>query len=135
MGNALAAEARTATEDPTEASEDLVRTIRRLLDSQQIRVARETAVRGAELFPGHPWLAKANKVLSSRKATPRPARDLGVDRRKEYEWLRENRDAYERRWVALLEGDLIACADSFEEVLQEVRSRDLKARPLVHLVA
>ncbi len=135
MGKALAAEPRTATEELTETSEGLARTIRMQLERQQIRAARETAARGVELFPGHRWLARADKVLNSRKATPRPARDLGVDRCKEYEWLRKNQEKYGGRWVALLEGNLITCADSFEEVLQEVRGLDLKARPLVHHVA
>ncbi len=135
MGHALATEPKTAVEELTDTSEDLVRTIRELLERQQIRAAKETAARGVALFPGHRWLAKADRVLNSCKATPRPARDLGVDRRKEYEWLRKNHIAYQGRWVALLEGDLITCADSFEAVLQVVRSRDLKARPLVHHVA
>ena len=132
MMGTLVTEPRTIAK---ETPEDLVRTIRKLLDSQQIWAAQETAARGSELYPGHSWLAKANNVLNSRKATPRPARDLGVDRQKEYEWLRENQDRYKDRWVALLEGDLVACADSFEDLLQEVSSRDLKARPLVQHIA
>ena len=128
----IATEPRTVAE---ESSEDLVRTIRKLLDSQEIWAAKETAARGAELFPGDPWLAKADKVLNSCKTTSRPARDLGVDRRKEYEWLRENQERYRDRWVALLEGKLVACAGSFEDLLHGVSSRDLKVRPLVHHIA
>lgn len=132
MSNSLATEPITIVE---ETSEDLIQAIRGLLDSQQIRAAKEMAARGAKFFPERPWLVKADKVLNSCKATSKPARDLGVDRRKEYEWLRKNQDAYKDRWVALLEGNLIACADSFEEVMQEVGSQYLKARPLVHHIA
>ncbi len=116
------------------SADDLVRKVRSLLNGQELTAAKEAAARGARLFPGHRWLAQANKVLNPSKVTTRLARDEGVDRGKEYDWLRQNREKYQGKWVVLLEDELIACADSFEDVVRVARSRDLKARPLVHHV-
>lgn len=121
-------------EEPEASSDDLVRKIRRLLDSQEIAAAKEAAAGGAELFPGHPWLEQANEVLNPTRVTVTPARDRGFDRRKEYDWLHQNRKEYQGRWIVLLEDQLLACADSFEDAVGQVRSHDLEARPLVHHV-
>ncbi len=114
--------------------DELTRKVRMLLDSQRIAAAKEAAARGAELFPGHPWLEQANKVLNPTRVTVSPARDRGFDRRKEYDWLRRNREEYQGRWVVLLEDRLLASANSFEDAVGQVRPGDLKARPLVHHV-
>lgn len=124
----------SVTEPRRNSADDLVRKVRSLLDGQELTAAKAAAAHGAKLFPGHHWLAQANKVLNPSKVTTRPARDPGIDRGKEYDWLRQNREEYQGKWVVLLEDELIACADSFEEVVRVARSRDLKARPLVHHV-
>lgn len=108
--------------------------IRALLEGDQILAAKREARRRAELFPDHPWLQQANRVLNPTRVVAVPARDQHVDWKKEYDWLRRNRDEYRGKWVALVEGELIACSDSFDDVVRQARERDLKVTPLVHRV-
>jgi hypothetical protein len=116
------------------AAEKLAGKIRSLLDSQKLVAAMREAARGAKLFPGHAWLRQANRVLNPSKVAAVPARDQEMDRRKEYDWLRRHRDEYRGQWVALMEDELIASSESFDEVLRDVRARRLTTHPLVHRV-
>ncbi len=70
MCNALPDEPRTAIEGLTATSEGLVRSIRRLLDSQQIRATEETAARGKKLLSRPSLACGGGQVLSSRQGTP-----------------------------------------------------------------
>ncbi len=115
-------------------AEEFAGKIRSLLDGQKLVAAMREAARGAKLFPGDSWLRQADRVLNPRKVSVVPARDQHLDRRKEYEWLRRHRDEYRGKWVALMEDELIASSESFDEVLREVRARRLAAHPLVHRV-
>jgi len=132
--NPTSTEPRRRTDSRKPSAAALARKIRALLDDQQIVAAKEAAARGAKLFPDHKWLRQADKVLNPTRVTVVPARDRGADRRKEYDWLRNHREEYQGKWVVLLEDALIACGDSFEDVVGRARSRDFKARPLVHHV-
>ena len=134
MSPSVSIEPRRRADSLRTSAGALMRKVRSLLNEQQIMAAKETAAHGAKLFPEHPWLQQADKVLNPTRVTATPARDRGVDRRKEYDWLRRHREQYQGKWVVLLEDELIACGDSFEDVVQQARSRDLKARPLVHHV-
>jgi len=131
---APAAEESVAAKSGLSSAEDFRLTIRSLLESQRFAEARQAAARAAGLFPDHPWLRQADRVLNPSGVTVVPARDRDTDRRKEYDWLRRHQAEYRGRWVALLGDELIACSDSFDEVLGAVRARELKARPLVHRV-
>ena len=115
-----------------QTAEDFVHTLETLLDLQRFAAARQLAARAAAKFPQHPWLAKTDRVLNSKKVTSRPA--SGPARTKEFDWLRRNSGAYRGKWVALSGDRLIVSSDSAAEVVREIRSRDLEAPPLVHRV-
>ncbi len=117
-----------------ESAEDLVVAIGQLLDAGEFVAAQRTAARAAEAFGEHPWLRRAHKVLNPGVATVRPGRDHQRDRKKELDWLRHHSDAYRGKWVALLEGRLLAAAESFEELMDSIPGPELQARPLVHHV-
>jgi hypothetical protein len=57
---------------------------------------------------------------------------LDVDRSEEFQWLKENAETYSGRWVAVSRNELVADAPTLKELLQEIGSRALDRRPLVH---
>lgn len=127
--------AGTASASTSSSAAELVAAIESLLQSQQFLAARQVAARAAKAHSGHPWLELANRVLNPTRIAARPSSDNGIDRSKELDWLRSRSSEHRGKWVALLGDELIACADSFDEVLREVRSRDLADHPLVHRIA
>lgn len=111
-------------------AEHLVERIRSLLEAQELLAAQREASRAAEEHPEHPWLQQANRVLNPSRVTTAPA--SGADRRREFEWLRRNRETYRGQWVALLGDELIAADRDFDVVLHQVRANAPNANPLVH---
>ncbi len=136
MGSTASAEAldfEAITDGSEESAEDFVSAIRSLLASEQARDARRMAACAAARFAGHPWLRKADRVLNPSRITAEPAQ--APDRTREFAWLRQHSTEYRGRWVALLGDDLLAAAEDLDEVLRELRGRDLETHPLVHRVA
>jgi hypothetical protein len=95
--------------------------------------ARELAIEAAECFPEHIGLRKARRVLAEGGSAVVPGhRD--VNRDAEFRWLRDPPEWARGKWVALAGATVVASADTLDEVVRIVHSRQLPVPPLVHLV-
>ena len=112
--------------------EEFVEAIRALLASGEAGAARRAAADGAARFPDHPWLEKTNRIINPRKIASRPGN--AQDRTREFAWLRAHGTRFRGSWVALLEDELLASGPDLEPVLQELRSRGLESKALVHRI-
>lgn len=117
-------------ESPPTTVDEFVQAVRHLLANEEPTLARRTAAQGASRFPDDPWLARANRVLNPTRITSRPA--TAPDRTQEFAWLKRHGRQHRGQWVALLGDELLASGDELSDVLEVVRGRDLKAKPLVH---
>ena len=119
-----------AVEDSLTTADGFADAVRSYLGSGQAGEARRAAAQGAAAFPGDPWLRKANRVLNPSRIVSKPA--TAPDRTREFAWLRKHSAEYRGRWVALLGEELLSSGTELEDVLSEVRSRNLDTKPLVH---
>lgn len=97
------------------SEEDYERAMRLALTSGAHMVARELADRGAALYPGNAHLAKVSRILApARVVGTRPAGPYNPN--DDVEWLKANRRKYRGKWIAICGGELIAAADSLQEL-------------------
>ena len=122
----------TASE-AADRAEDLVCLIQSLLREGDLLGAKDAAARGVELFSGHPWLAKAERVLNPRGVTVGPSKSPRRDRAKEFAWLQHHSELYRGQWVALDGEQLVASGSQFDDVIEVVR-KNPDTHPLVHRV-
>ena len=113
--------------------ETFIEEIRRIMNSGTLRGAREVAEQGLALFPDHPklqhlhhWLRPPEVRVSSYWKT--------LDPRPNYEWLKKNAQEYCGKWVGLHNGELVAAADTLEEVLQAFGDRDPRGSLVHHIL-
>jgi hypothetical protein len=115
---------------PLTSADDFVRAIRSFLANAQAGAARQAAARGAVSFPDDLRLQKANRVLNPSRIVSRPA--TAPDRTGEFAWLRKHSAEFRGSWVALMGEELLSSGEKLEDVLGEVQSRSLGAKPLIH---
>ena len=77
--------------------------------------ARKLAEKGESRYPNDPEIIKYAKILAPPKTLdkdipPDPKIALNV------KWLKEHREEFHGKWVALRDGSVIAIADRFEEI-------------------
>lgn len=94
--------------------------IRALVESDRLYAARQlVAVSGSELVrdlaPLHSW----RRLLQPARVTRSASRDR--DRRSEFMWLKANSSQYRGKWVAVSGGELLAAADTYEEVSSRLK--------------
>lgn len=130
MSSAPAIPIPEAGESYPQSPADFMRLIRSRLANGQIFSARRAVARAAELFSDNAWIEKMNRALNPSRIETEPA--SAPDRTREFAWLREHGHEYGGQWVALLGDELLAVHTDLEEVLREIRSRNLEAHPLVH---
>jgi hypothetical protein len=107
--------------------------IRAIINSGTLRGAREVAERGLALYPDHPELKHVHHELRPFPVRSRP--DLRMDDpRPSYQWLEENADRYRGKWVGLDAGELVAAADTLDEVMKALRDRDPKSTLIHHFL-
>jgi hypothetical protein len=118
---------------PNPTPETFLEEIRRIINSGTLRGAREVAEQGLALYPEHPELQRLHRVLrpfevrvSSYWKTPDPLPN--------YEWLKKNAREYRGKWVGLDGGELVAAADTLEEVLQAFGERDPRGTLVHHIL-
>jgi hypothetical protein len=107
--------------------------IGRIIDSGTLRGAREVAEKGLALFPDHPELQRLHHVLRPFETRVSSYWKI-ADPRPSYEWLRKNAWNYRGKWVGLHKGELVAAADTLEEVLQAFGDRDPRASLVHHIL-
>jgi len=107
--------------------------IGRIIDSGTLRGAREVAEQGLALFPDHPELQRLHYALRPFEVRSVPGPNY-FDPTPNYEWLKKNAHAYRGKWVGLDLGELVAAADTFEEVLQALEDRDHRGTLVHHIL-
>lgn len=107
---------------------DIEQQILSLLAEGQIREAQELLESAGDRLPAD---SKLREVLGPARVLGRsPARDF--DRSAEFRWLKKNWEAYEGKWVALVEEDLVASTDTLQELRARLAELRLKREPLIH---
>lgn len=119
------------SQNPT--PESFLEEIRAILNSGTLRGAREVTERGLALYPDHPELRRLHHALRPYEVRINPEARIS-DPRPSYEWLNKNWATYEGKWVGLDKGELVAAADTLEEVLQALQGRDPKDTLVHHLI-
>jgi len=119
------------SQNPT--PESFLEEIHAIFNSGTLRGAREVAERGLALYPDHPDLQRLHYALRPFEVRVNPNARIS-DPRPNYEWLKKNWAAYQGKWVGLDKGELVAAADTLEEVLQALEGRDPKSSLVHHLI-
>ncbi len=131
---ARAAEAPTSSAVPSPARPaEILDHVRRLIGDGQVGTARRLLAAAARRFPDHPGIRLAKRILGKGKATPNPF--VQPTAAAESEWLDNPPDQARGKWVALIGSELIDMADSVEELMASLKSRNLRQLPLVHHLA
>jgi len=113
--------------------ETFIEEIRRIMNSGTLRGAREVAEQGLALFPDHPKLQHLHHWLRPPEVRSVPGPNYW-DPTPSYEWLKKNAHAYRGKWVGLHNGELVAAADTMEEVLQAFGDRDPRGSLVHHIL-
>ncbi|MCK6627859.1 MAG: hypothetical protein L6R45_22115 [Anaerolineae bacterium] len=96
-------------------SEELLRTIDLALSLELSSLAIKLAQQGQHLFPKHERIQQAARVLAppvGREVSTVYTQNLNASQL----WLREHAPEYRGRWVAVREGELVATAESLNEL-------------------
>lgn len=125
---------RTSTVLPPDAGPDTVSDeILVLLDQEKFKTARQMAAEALDRFPGHTRVRKIWGLFDNRgKAVVRPGNEPGTD--EEFAWLADPPKWARGKWIALVDSEAVASADTLAEVLESLRTMTLAKRPLVHRI-
>ena len=96
--------------------DELTAAIDGALSLEMASLAIELAQLGGRLFPDHERIQRAAQVLAPpvvRAVRPSRARGLNTS----MVWLEEHANQYRGQWVAVREGQLLAAAESLEELM------------------
>lgn len=102
---------------------DFVRGVRLALSAGAHLLARNLAIEGARLYPGHVELRKMTRILAPARvvnADVLPTPSVGANQA----WLRDHADEYKGQWVALREGTLLAAGATARGVWNRLESTD-----------
>jgi hypothetical protein len=114
--------------------ESFLEEMERIFNSGTLRGAREVAEHGLALYPNHPELRQAYHALRPFEVRINPHFKIS-DPRASYEWIKSNSGKFPGQWVALANGELVAVANSLDQILQAVRDRDPGKLLLHHFLA
>jgi hypothetical protein len=111
----------------TRPAEDFVQAVKLALKIGALQIARELASTGSKHFPEDEELKKAARILAPAKVQVvkgAPNTSWSANRA----WLQQHWNAYLGRWVALKNGELLAVADTLDDLIDqvgEVRGKDI----------
>jgi hypothetical protein len=101
-----------------------------LIEQSQIYAARRMLNAVPSSLVDDPQVARLRKALAQPVVRVSEKRD--TNRSREYQWIREHRQAYRGQWVALAEGGLLTGAPSLRQLLDQLRTLRPARPPLVH---
>jgi hypothetical protein len=107
--------------------------IRELVEADRVKAARELLAEALKRGDHGEDLSGWQRVLAPAK-TLKVGGELDVDRTLDFRWLDENEEAYRGQWVALRVGELLACAETLEEVLATLENNPRGKRALLHRI-
>lgn len=107
-----------------------------LLDEDRFGTARRMAAEALARFPDNGRVQGAWGIFENRnKARVNPAGPRQPSREKEFAWLRNPPSWAFGKWVALVDSEAVAVADTLAEVLATLKSKTFPKQPLVHRIA
>jgi len=118
---------------PDASPEDVFESLSKLLEEGHIGAARRLTAEAGRRFPDHDRIRLAKRVLNDGVATPDPY--VQPTAAAESEWLDHPPEEARGKWVALIGGELVGMADTVDELMESLASKDLKLIPLVHHLA
>lgn len=113
--------------------EDVFRLLHQFIEDGKIGKARRLTLEAERRFPDHARIRLAKRILNDGKATPSPVVEPTATA--ESEWLDNPPEQARGKWVALIGSELIAMADSMDELTGALKSKKLIQPPLVHHLA
>jgi hypothetical protein len=123
MGKAL----KVAHED-VEAS--WVSRIRERLEEADLKGARKLVAEALEAGAAGPRLERLQKLVAPTKVSLSPIK--GFNRSAELRWLEQHWKEYEGQWVAILGEDLVAHAETLDELLADLKAHPTAIPPILH---
>jgi hypothetical protein len=115
------------------AHSSYVERIRHHLEKDEVGAARRLVAEALREGVDEPGLKQWAEVLAPAKILglhPATGTDLRVDIR----WFDEHRHEYKGQWVAVARGELLAHAESYEELRARLAARAPGEHPLVHFI-
>lgn len=108
--------------------------VRHLVETERVGEARELVSEALRTTPGDQELLRWQCLLAAPKVTLRPR--TGIDRTREFEWLRTHSDAYRGKWVAVVGDRLLASASNLRTLLDRLSAGRPRptVEPLIHQV-
>lgn len=103
-----------------------------LIEREQIVAARRMLDAAPPTMVSDRRVGRLRRVLAEPSISVSTKRD--VDRRREYQWIRDNKQRYQGQWVALDEGLLLASAGSLRQLLEQLKPLRAERPPLLHHV-
>lgn len=113
--------------------EALLASIRSLIENEDLAGARQLAAEAAAMFPACPPVQQMHRFLRPGRVVRSAHRE--PDRSRAFARLEEEAPRLSGRWVALSEDDVVASAESLQDLLSVIRPMTLEFPPLVHFVA
>ncbi len=116
-------EPRSSTQEERDhqprSPEDFINRVEEAFRTGAFALARDLSVEGAERYPDHSDLQQYARVLAPPRVVkcnvpPNPSVRANRD------WLKEHRQEYQGRWIALRSGELADTANSLDELVGQV---------------
>lgn len=108
-----------ATDWEERTADDYDRAIHLALSIGAGPIAQELAMDGVKRYPDHAELQKAAYILAPPKVISSTSpRDPSA--KSDMAWLKQHWDEYRGKWVAVRHGELLAAADSLDEIVAQV---------------
>lgn len=105
-----------------------------LLSKEHFRGARSMAVEAVARFPGNARVQDLWSIFDTRGKAKMGTGGPGPKRTKEFAFLRDPPEWAYGKWVALIEGQAVAIADTLAEVMESLESKTFDRLPLVHRI-
>jgi len=106
--------------------------IRELIAANHVEAARSLLETAAAREPLGADLARWARALERPRPSSFPV--TGPGRLPDYEWLRDHSHEYRGKWVAVLDGVLLAQNDALATLLLDVRRQGVEDRVLIHKI-
>lgn len=121
-----------AQEPPSESVETLALRIRSLIAEERISNARDWADVALRQHPDSEELKRLREALYPSGATRRQLPDSS--HRSDMEWLSRHQEEHRGKWVALLDGRLVAGDADLKVLMAAISALGSDRRPLIHRI-
>ena len=116
---------------PKQADPDqVVDEILLLLGDERFPTARRMAAEALTRFPEHARVRQAWEIFDNHGKSKASSKELQPSAGEEFKWFKNPPEWAYGKWVALIGAEAVGVADSLEELMVELRSKNLPREPL-----